>query len=99
VKYVVTWENRDSAATIEDGKRSLAVFSKWTPAASNILQMVSRVDGAGGYSIVETDNPLDLMRDITKFQQWFVFTLHPVVDIQDAVPVFNEAIDFVESVP
>lgn len=99
MKYVVQWENRDTATSVADGKRLLSVFSKWTPAASNILQMVTRLDGTGGLSIVETDNPNDILRDVSKFGFWLSFTVTPVVDTQDSMPAFNEAIDFVESIP
>ena len=99
-KYVIEWKNRDSAAGDEAvGRRLLDVFSKWTPAAGNILQMVSRVDDNGGLSIVETDNLADILRDTSKFTTWLEFTVTPVIDITDAVPIFNEAIDYVESIP
>ena len=99
-KYVISWENQEGAAGQEDlGRRLMDVYSKWTPAAGNILQFLSRVDGQGGLSIVETDNVLEIMRDTAKFSTWLKFTVTPVVDIQDAVPVFNEALDFLDSVP
>jgi hypothetical protein len=99
-KYVLQWETLDTAAADEGAaKRLLDVFSKWTPAASNIALFLSRVDNRGGFSVVETDKPLDILRDVTKFGNWLKFTVTPVVDITDAVPVFNEAVDFVESIP
>ena len=98
VKYVIEWKTRDSAATVEDGKRLLQIFSKWTPSATP-LQFLSTLDGTRGLSIVETDNPLDVARDTSKFSEWLDFTVTPVVDIMDAVGVFQEAIDFVESIP
>jgi Protein of unknown function (DUF3303) len=98
-KYMLEWTNRDSATGEGTGRRLMDVFSKWTPAAGNIQQFLSRVDGGGGYSVVETDNLLEILRDTTKFSPWLEFTVTPVIDITDAVPVFNEALDFVESVP
>jgi len=99
-KYIIAWEQQEGAAGQEElGRRLLDVYSKWTPAAGNILQFLSRLDGQGGLSIVETDNVVDVMRDTTKFSAWLKFTVTPVVDIQDAVPVFNEAIDFLDSIP
>jgi len=96
MKYVITWTNRDQ--TPDDSKRLLAAFAAWKPAASNILQFVSRVDNGGGLSIVETDDPANLLRDTSKFSAWLDFTIYPVIDVQDAVPVFNEALEFLDGV-
>lgn len=97
-KYVIQWTNRDAGGDESVGRRLLDVYSKWTPAAS-VVQMVSALDGSHGLSIVETDNPTDVLRDTSKFDAWLDFTVTPVVDILDAVPVFNEALDYIASVP
>lgn len=99
MKYVIQWTNRDAPGDEDAGRRLLDVFSKWSPAASTIHQFVSTLDGSGGLSIVETDNPLDVLRDTSKFLPWLAFTVTPVVDIGDAVPVFNESLDYLDSVP
>ncbi len=39
------------------------------------------------------------MRDVTKFETYLEFTVTQVVDITDAMPVFNESIDYMESIP
>ena len=97
-KYVIQWKNRDLGGDESLGRRLLDVYSKWTPAAQ-VVQMVSALDGNGGLSIVETDNPLDVLRDTSKFDTWLEFTVTPVVDILDAVPAFNEAIEYIGSIP
>jgi hypothetical protein len=61
-------------------------------------QFLQRVDAEGGFAVVETDNPNSLLSDCAKFSAWFVFHVHPVVDITDAVPILNEALDFRESI-
>ena len=96
-KYVIQWKNRDLNGDEAMGRRLLDVYSKWTPAAT-IKEMVTALDGSG-LSIVETDNPLDVLRDTSKFGQWLEFTVTPVVDILDGVGVFNEALDYLDSVP
>jgi len=99
-KYIIAWEQQEGAAGQEElGRRLLDVYSKWTPAAGNILQFLSRLDGQGGLSIVETDNVLNILRDVSKFEVWLEFSVTPVVDITDAVPVFNEATDYIDSIP
>jgi hypothetical protein len=99
-KYLIEWKTRDGLAGDESQpKRLLDVFSKWTPAASNILQMVSKVDNSGGLSLVETDDVTDLLRDTAKFSVWLEFAVTPVIDITEAVPVFNEAQQYLDSIP
>ena len=71
MKYVVSWTFRigGSAADNEAAvKRLLEVYSKWTiPASMTYHQLVSRVDGNGGFAVVETDNPMDMVGDVMKF--------------------------------
>jgi hypothetical protein len=99
-KYLIEWKTRDGLAGDESQpKRLLDVFSKWTPAAPNILQMVSKVDNSGGLSIVETDDVTNLLRDTSKFSVWLEFNVTPVIDITEAVPVFNEALGYLDSIP
>jgi hypothetical protein len=96
MKYVIQWENRDISSSADDSRKLLEAFSKWSPAASNILQFLAFVDGSGGLSIVDTDDPVNIMKDVTKFAPWLAFTVTPVMDIMDAIPIYNEAIEFVE---
>jgi len=96
MKYVIQWVNRDISTSAEESRKLLDAFTKWTPAASNILQMLAYLDGTGGMSIVDTDDPAAVLRDVTKFAPWLDFTVIPAMDIMDAVPIYNEAIEFVE---
>jgi hypothetical protein len=61
MKYVLSWTARSggSPADFEIAeRRSLDVFSKWSPAADvTFHQFVQRVDGEGGFAVVETGNP------------------------------------------
>ena len=67
-----------------------------TPAASNILQFLAFADGTGCLSIVDTDDVSNILNDTTKFGPWLEFSVTPAMDITDAVPIYNEAIEFVE---
>jgi hypothetical protein len=102
MKYLVAWTNRsggsasDNEATVA---RSLEVFSKWSPPADETFhQFLSRLDGEGGYAVVETDNPLSLLEGPAKFGPYFEFSVTPVVDITEGVPVLNEGIEFRRSI-
>src|SRR6478736_1918336 len=64
MKFVVTWENRPSA-TEETAARGLQVFGKWAPhEGSNFKEFLGRVDGRGGFAVVETDDPATIAKDV-----------------------------------
>jgi len=98
MKYVIEWHPRaggSSAENLATTKRSLEVLAKWTPGGTT-HQFVSRLDGAGGFSVVETDDPAVVARDCAIFTPFLEVTAYPVVDIEAAVGVLQEAVDFAE---
>ena len=101
-KYLVSWKSRDGGSIAENEaavERTLQLFSKWSPPAdSTFHQFVSRLDGEGGYAVVETDNPLSVMEGPAKFGVAFEFNVVPVVDIMDGIPVASEGIEFRNSI-
>ena len=57
MKYVVSWQPK-STESEEVQARSLQVFSKWSPPeGTTFLQFLGRIDGTGGFAVVETDDP------------------------------------------
>ena len=97
MKYVVSWQPRPNM-TEEMQARSLQVFGKWSPAeGTNFLQFLGRIDGPGGFAVVETDDPALLARDTSIFSAFFDFTVYPVLDIADAVRIGSEALEFLRS--
>jgi Protein of unknown function (DUF3303) len=98
MKYVVSWQPR-SNATEEVQARGLEVFSKWSPAEGmNFLQFVGRMDGPGGFAVVETDDPRLLARDTAIFSAFFDMTVYPVLDIEESARIGSEAVEFRRSV-
>lgn len=102
MKYAMIWENRlggsggDNEASI---RRALELFSKWqAPASTTFHQFVGRVDGEGGFAIVETDNPTDLLTETAKFAPFNVFRIHPVVDMDQWAVAAQSGIDFRASI-
>jgi hypothetical protein len=102
MKYVLAWTNRltgsakDNEASV---RRGLELFSKWQPPASSTFhQFVGRLDGNGGFAVVETDNPADLLDGAAKFGTNNEFQLYPVVDISDWVQTLGQGVDFRESI-
>ena len=94
MKYVVTWETRANAS--EDVQaRALEVFGKWAPAeGTNFLQFVGRVDGRGGFAVVETDDVTLIARDTAIFDVFYDMSVYPVLDIQDSARIAGEAVEF-----
>jgi hypothetical protein len=98
MKYVVTWQTRPSA-TEETAARGLAVFSKWAPQeGSNFREFLGRVDGQGGFAVVETDDAATLAKDVAPFVGFFDFTVHPVQEIADTAAIGTEAVAFLQSI-
>jgi Protein of unknown function (DUF3303) len=102
MKFVLAWTSRlngsgkDNEAT---ARRGLELFSKWQPPASmTILQFVGRVDGTGGFAVVETDNSADLLDGSGKFGTTNEFEIHPVVDVNEWVQSLQEGVEFRESI-
>jgi len=98
MKYVVTWNTRPSA-TEETAARGLQVFSKWAPdPGSNFREFLGRVDGQGGFAVVETDDPATIAKDVAPFAGFFDFTVYPVQEIADTAAIGMEAVAFLQSV-
>lgn len=102
MKYVVAWTYRvnGSAAENEESlRRGLAVFSKWTqPQSSTYHQFVGRLDGSGGFAVVETDNPGDLADTTSKFAMIAEYQIYPVVDMAQAAQALQEGVEFRDSI-
>ena len=102
MKYLVSWTARAGGSAKDNEaavKRSLDVFGKWSPPAdSTFHQFVARLDGTGGYAIVETDNPASVAEGPAKFGTLFDFTVVPVIDIMESVAIGQDAIEFRDSI-
>lgn len=98
MKYVVTWDPRPNV-TEEGVARSLQVFGKWVPSEGVAYkEFLGRVDGSGGYAVVETDDAALITKDITPFTVWFDFKVVPVLEIADATVIDMEAVAFLQSI-
>jgi hypothetical protein len=97
MKYVVTWRQRQNT-TAESQAHSLQVFSRWTPAeGTTFLQFVSRVDGRGGFAVVETDDPELIARDTAIFGSFFDMSVYPVLEARQAAEIAASAMAFVHA--
>jgi hypothetical protein len=94
MKYVIAWEGRENTSE-ELLARGLQVFSKWSPAeGANFLQFVGRVDGRGGFAVVETDDVALIAHDMAIFTAFFDMSVYPVLDIEENARISGEAVEF-----
>jgi hypothetical protein len=98
MKYVVSWQARANA-TEEVLTRALQVFRKWSPPeGTTFLQFLGRIDGPGGFAVVETDDPAVLAGTTAIFSAFFDMTVYPVLDIEEAARIGGEATEFRQTV-
>src|SRR4029450_11335783 len=94
MKYVITWEPGPNSSE-ETQARSLQVFGKWSPAeGSNFLQFLDRIDGRGGFAVVETEEPPLIAPDTAIFSAFLEFSVYPVLDSEEGTRILNEAVEF-----
>ena len=102
MKYVMAWSSRlgGSGKENEEGaRRALELFSKWQPpAGSTFHQFVGRLDGEGGFAVVETDSPAEILDGTSKFAPFNVFQLYPVVDMNDWAQAAQAGVEFRDSI-
>ena len=62
----------------------MGLFWKWKPPqGTRFRQFVGRLDAEGGFAVVETDEPGELLDSTGKFAPYNVFQVYPVVDIDE----------------
>ena len=84
MKYVVMWETRQSTSE-ETQARGLQVFSKWSPSeGTDFQQFLGRVDGRGGFAVVETSDPALVAKDMATFGPFFA-TIVPTAGTRSRV--------------
>ena len=102
MKFMISWTARGGGSGADNeaaAKRGLQVFGKWSPPEGDTFhQFLTRLDGEGGYAVVETDNALNILDSAAKFAPWFKFEVVPVVDIMEGTPVAAQAIEFRDSI-
>ena len=98
MKYVISWETR-AGITEESAARSLQVFGKWSPSEpAAFKEFLGRLDGNGGFAVVETDDPAQIAKDTAPFSSWFEFHVYPCLEIAESAGIDMEAVAFLESI-
>ena len=85
--------------TEEDQRRNLALFMNWTPPAGfAFLHHWARADGKGGVFVAEAASALAVLEATTPWSTRMDFDISPLVDMNDAVPVFLRVQAWTDSV-
>ena len=74
--------------TEESQKRSLKLFTSWTPPAGLTFK-AHYASTEGGIAIVEAESAAAVLEGIGPFTPFFDFKALPVVDMMEAVPIFQ----------
>lgn len=101
MKFMVEYETRTGSTheeTAENYDSLLKAFSTWQqPEGLTISAFVTRIDGAGGYLVVDVDDPLVLARFVAQFLRWNTVVCHPVVDVEAAVGFVEYGLEWAKS--
>jgi hypothetical protein len=88
MKYVISWFERPQGSPMEyenAQKRILEVFGQWkAPANFKIEFFVVRVGEWGGHMLVDCDD-LVTIHKVCSMLPAFVFQVHPVIPVEEAV--------------
>ena len=95
MKYMITWNERSQGSALEYERaqqRILDVFRKWErPDNFKIEMFVIRVGEWGGHMLLDCDDPAAVHKFCSMLPS-FVFEVHPVVTVEEAIRVEVEVI-------
>jgi hypothetical protein len=97
MKFVLTYTTHSGGSEADrhaGAKKAQQLLESWQPSdPGSIQQWVSRVDGNGGFSVIETDSAEDLLKDLATWSTFLDFQVYPVIDIGEATPITQAALD------
>ena len=96
MKFVLAYTTQQGGSEAdrhEAAKKAQQLLATWQPSdPASVLQWVSRVDGNGGFSVIETDSAENILNDLSTWSSFLDFQVYPVMDIGDATPVADAAV-------
>lgn len=102
MKFVLVFTARSGgnvADNVAAGEAAQKLLSKWAPStAATMHQWLTRVDGNGGFAVLETDNAGEFHKDLATWSPWLDFQVYPVLDILEATPIGTAALAIAKSV-
>jgi len=101
MKFVLAYTLRgggDVEDRIEGSEMSQKLLATWAPSdAATMHQWLQRCDANGGFAVLETEDSAALYKDLATWNPWLEFEVYPVLDIGEASPLTQEAIDIAKS--
>lgn len=84
---------------IHDGRTSLNRFTQWTPPAGFTFKShYQSVDGRNGFALVEANSTAAIFEAVVTFADTLEFDVHPVIDINEGVPIQMRAHQWADEV-
>jgi hypothetical protein len=91
--FQASWIRRDSGASEDGDRRVLSILEKFeVPEGVTVHSWVERVDGTGGFGLLESDDPQALAAGFSLFDPYFSFEVVPVIQHADSVEVLAAAV-------
>ena len=87
--FHVTWDFIDTSDAGQ--KRSLQLFSKWTPGPGQFQGFYGFADGGGGVALVEAATAADLAKTVAPWTPFLKFTARPILPIQESSQISGAA--------
>ena len=95
MKFVITWTGRAGGSAADRRKSAadaLKLLGSWRPSESGEMrEWLTRVDGNGGFAVVEGDDAGELLKDLAVWNSFFEYRVYPVLDVGDAAAKQQEA--------
>jgi Domain of unknown function (DUF3303) len=89
--FAVSFTPRPGTSEERD-KRTIALFTKWTPPAGyEFKAFYDYADGDGGIAIVEASSAEAMLEAHAPWAAFFQFSIRPVVDTSASVPLLQKA--------
>ena len=89
--FALTYKQRPGTSEERD-KRTIALFTKWQPPAGyEFKAFYDYADGEGGIAIVEVASTEIMLEAHAPWNAFFEFQARPIIDAQSAVPIFQKA--------
>jgi hypothetical protein len=101
MKMMVEWATRPAGTYEEDIANREAIiraFTEWSPPEGlTIHAFVVKMETQAGFILIEFDDPAVVARWAAQFMPWNDARIVPVIDVDQVVPLYNDALAWTKS--